>query len=39
MATFKYMKIIVTNQNYIHEEMKNMLKMGNASYCSVQNLI
>ena len=29
----------LTNQNSIHEEIKNRLKLGNACYHSVQNLL
>jgi hypothetical protein len=29
----------LTNQNSIQEEIKNILKLGNASYYSVQNLL
>ena len=34
---FKYLGIILTNKNYIHEEMKSKLKSGIACYHSVQN--
>jgi len=36
---FKYLGITLTNQNYIHEEIKVRLKSGNACYHSVQNLL
>jgi hypothetical protein len=36
---FKYLETVLTNQNYIHEEIKNRLKSGNACYHSVQNLL
>jgi len=29
----------VTNQNYIHEEIKGRLSLGSACYHSVQNLL
>jgi hypothetical protein len=35
---FKYLEIILTNQNFIHEEIKSRLKSGNACYHSAQNL-
>jgi hypothetical protein len=34
---FKYLSTHLTNQNYIHEEIKSRLKPGNACYHSVQN--
>jgi hypothetical protein len=34
---FKYLGTILTYQNFIHEEIKNRLKSGNACYHSVQN--
>jgi hypothetical protein len=36
---FKYLGTTLTNQNSIHEEIKNSLKSGNACYHSVQNLL
>jgi hypothetical protein len=36
---FKYLGKILTNQNSIQEEIKNRLKLGNAYYHSVQNLL
>jgi hypothetical protein len=36
---FKYLGTTVTNQNYIQEELKNILKSGNACYHSVQDLL
>ena len=36
---FKYMGTILTNQNYIAEEIKSKLRSGNACYHSVQNLL
>ena len=36
---FKYLGTKLTNQNSIHEEIKNGLKLRNACYHSVQNLL
>ena len=36
---FKYFGTILTNQNYIREEIKSRLKLRNACYYSVQNLL
>jgi hypothetical protein len=36
---FKYLGTTLMNQNYIHEEIKSRLKLGNACYHSVQNLL
>jgi hypothetical protein len=36
---FKYLGTILTNQNSIQEEDKSRLKIGNACYYSVQNLL
>jgi hypothetical protein len=36
---FKYLGKTLTNQNYIQEEIKSRLKLGNACYYSVQNLL
>ena len=36
---FKYLGTTLTNQNYIHEEIKSRLKLGNACYHSVQNFL
>ena len=35
----KYLGKILTNTNSIQEEIKNRLKLGNACYFSVQNLL
>jgi hypothetical protein len=35
----KYLETTVTNQNSIQEEIKSILKSGNAFYHSVQNLL
>ena len=36
---FKYMETVLTDQNSIHEKIKSRLKLGNACYYSVQNLL
>ena len=36
---FKYLGRTLTNQNSIEEEIKSRLKLGNACYHSVQNLL
>jgi len=36
---FKYLGTTLTNKNSIQEEIKNSLKVGNACYYSVQNLL
>ena len=36
---FKYLGKTLTNQNSIQEEIKSRLKLGNACYYSVQNLL
>jgi len=36
---FKYLGTTLTNQNPIQEEIKSRLKLGNACYHSVQNLL
>ena len=35
----RYLGTTLTNQNSIQEEIKSRLKLGNACYCSVQNLL
>jgi hypothetical protein len=35
----KYLGMTVTNQNYIHEEIKRRLNLGNACYHSAKNLV
>jgi len=39
MEQLKYLVTKLMNQNSIQEEIKSRLKAGNASYCSVQNLL
>ena len=39
METFKYLGSLLTNQNYIQEEIKCRLKAGNLCYYSVQTLL
>ena len=36
---FKHLGTTLTNQNSIQEEIKSRLKLGNACYYSVQNLL
>ena len=36
---FKYLGSLMTNQNYIQEEIKFRLKAGNSLYYSVQKLL
>jgi hypothetical protein len=36
---FIYLGTMLTDQNYIQEELKGRLKLGNACYHSVQNLL
>jgi hypothetical protein len=36
---FKYLGATLTDQNSIQEDIKNRLKLGNACYHSVQNLL
>ena len=36
---FRYLGTTLTNQNSIQEEIKSRLKVGNACYYSVQNLL
>jgi hypothetical protein len=37
VAKFKYLVMIVTNQNYIHEEIESKLNFEKACYHEVQN--
>jgi hypothetical protein len=36
---FKYLGTMLTDQNYVQEEIRNRLKLGNTCYHSVQNLL
>ena len=39
MEEFKYLGTTLTNENTIQEEIKSRLKLGNACYYLVQNLL
>ena len=39
LEQFRYLGTTLTNQNFIQEEIKSRLKLGNVSYHSVQNLL
>jgi len=39
VGEFKYLGTTLTNQNSVQEEIKSRLKLGNACYFSVQNLL
>jgi hypothetical protein len=39
VVKFKYLSLVVTNQNCIYKEIKSRLSSGNAYYHAVQNLL
>jgi hypothetical protein len=39
VAKFKYLRMMVTHQNCIHDEIKSRLNLRNACYSVVQNLL
>jgi hypothetical protein len=39
VAKFKYLEVTLTDQNFIHEEIRSRLNSGNACYHAVQNLL
>jgi hypothetical protein len=39
VAEFRYLGIVLTNQNCINKEIKSKLNLGNACYHSVQSLV
>jgi hypothetical protein len=39
MANFKHLGITVTNQNYLHEEIKEQVEFRYVCYNSIQNLV
>ena len=39
VKAFKYVGSLLTNQDFIHEEIKCRLKAGNSRYYSVQKLL
>jgi hypothetical protein len=39
VAEFKYLGTTLTDENWMHEEIKSRLNLGNACYHSVQSLL
>ena len=39
LQNFKYLGTMVTNQNYMHEEMTSRFNSGNVCFYSMQNLL
>ena len=39
MEKFKYLGVMVTNTNDIHEEIKRRINMGNACYYSLEKIL
>jgi hypothetical protein len=39
VTQFRYLGMTVTNQNFIQEEIKRRVNLGDSYYCSVQNLL
>jgi hypothetical protein len=39
VAKFRYLRTTITEQNYIHEEIKSRPDLGNSCYHSVQSLL
>ena len=39
LKTFKYLISLLTNQNFLHEEIKCRFKAGNSCYYSIKTLL